>query len=216
MIPTEALAGSRLVRLARRRTATSAPDPEPERCDLCAAALDATHRHLVDLEQGAGARRLLCACRACTVLFDQRAAGGHRYRRVPERCRSVEGFRLDDVGWDALGVPVALAFFVRDVERARVVAFCPSAIGTIEAQVDQAAWARLEADNPVLAELEEDVEALLVHRARGAREHWLAPIDVCYRLAAVVRTRWRGLSGGQEVWSEIDRFFGALAGKGAR
>jgi hypothetical protein len=212
---TEALASSRLARLARARPVTSAPTPEPDRCDLCAEALDARHRHLVDLGHE-GERRVLCACRACAVLFDERTAGGHRYRRVPERCRRLVDFRLDEVGWDALGVPVALAFLVRDGARARVVAFCPSAIGTTEAPVDQAAWARLETDNPVLAELEPDVEALLVHRARGAREHWLAPIDVCYRLAAVVRTQWRGLSGGQEVWAAIDRFFESLAGKGGR
>ena len=65
-------------------------------------------------------------------------------------------------------------------------------------------------DNPALHELVPDVEALLVNRARGAAEHWLVSLDVCYRLAAVVRTRWRGLGGGQEVWAEIGRFFEAL------
>ena len=63
------------------------------------------------------------------------------------------------------------------------------------------------AANPVLAELEPDVEALLVNRARGAREHWLVPIDDCYALVGLIRTRWRGLSGGEEVWREIDAFF---------
>jgi hypothetical protein len=51
------------------------------------------------------------------------------------------------------------------------------------------------------------VEALLVNRARGTRQHFLVPIDDCYRLAGLIRTRWRGLSGGEEVWKEIDRFF---------
>ena len=59
----------------------------------------------------------------------------------------------------------------------------------------------------MLAQLEPDVEALLVNRARGAREHWLVPIDDCYGLVGLIRTRWRGLTGGKEVWEEIGRFF---------
>ena len=216
MTLADVLGGSRLSRLARGGAARPAAEPQVGRCDLCAAALDANHRHLVDLGQRAEERTVLCACRACAVLFDRGTAGGHRYRRIPERCRSLANFRLDDEIWDALGVPVGLAFFVRDGACDRIVALCPSAIGTTEARVDQAAWRRVEADNPVLAELEPDVEALLVNRARGAREHWLAPLDVCYRLAAVVRTQWRGLSGGQEVWAAIGRFFETLAGKGGR
>jgi hypothetical protein len=33
------------------------------------------------------------------------------------------------------------------------------------------------------------------------------PIDECYGLVGLIRTRWRGLSGGKEVWLEIDDFF---------
>ena len=66
------------------------------------------------------------------------------------------------------------------------------------------AWRGLEAANPVLATLEPDVEALLVNRARGARRHWIVPIDECYELVGLIRTRWRGLTGGREVWQEID------------
>ena len=58
--------------------------------------------------------------------------------------------------------------------------------------------------------MEPDVEALLVNRARGARDHWLVPIDECYELVGLIRTRWRGLTGGKEVWEEIGRFFEAL------
>ena len=62
----------------------------------------------------------------------------------------------------------------------------------------------------MLGELEPDVEALLVNRARGARDHWLVPIDECYALVGLIRTRWRGFTGGQEVWEEIGRFFEQL------
>jgi hypothetical protein len=51
---------------------------------------------------------------------------------------------------------------------------------------------------------------LLVNRARGARDHFIVPIDTCFGLAGLIRTRWRGLSGGTEVWLEIGRFFESL------
>jgi hypothetical protein len=61
----------------------------------------------------------------------------------------------------------------------------------------------------------DDVEALLVNRAKGARRQWLVPIEDCYALVGLIRTRWRGFSGGAEVWEEITRFFGELDAKSA-
>ena len=58
--------------------------------------------------------------------------------------------------------------------------------------------------------MEPDVEALLVNRAKGARQHWLVPIADCYRLVALIRTRWRGFTGGADVWMQIDAFFDGL------
>jgi hypothetical protein len=60
--------------------------------------------------------------------------------------------------------------------------------------------------------MEPDVEALLVNRARralpnGEAKHFLVPIDECYKLVGLIRTRWRGLGGGTEVWSAIAGFF---------
>jgi hypothetical protein len=62
----------------------------------------------------------------------------------------------------------------------------------------------------VLTELAPDLEALLVSRARGMREHWLVPIDDCYDLVGLIRTHWRGFDGGREVWIAINRFFDDL------
>jgi hypothetical protein len=39
------------------------------------------------------------------------------------------------------------------------------------------------------------------------------PIDECYRLVGLIRLNWRGLSGGSEVWEEVDKFFEQLEGK---
>ncbi len=66
------------------------------------------------------------------------------------------------------------------------------------------------AANPVLATLEPDVEALLVNRVRGARGHWIVPIDECYALVGLIRTRWRGLTGGARCGRQIGRFFEEL------
>jgi hypothetical protein len=62
----------------------------------------------------------------------------------------------------------------------------------------------------VLTTLAPDVEALLVNRVRGARGYWLVPIDECYTLVGLIRTRWRGFTGGAEVWDAIGTFFAAL------
>jgi hypothetical protein len=54
------------------------------------------------------------------------------------------------------------------------------------------------------------VEAILVNRGRAPRGAWLVPIDECFRLVALMRTTWAGLSGGQEVWRRIAAFFADL------
>ena len=59
----------------------------------------------------------------------------------------------------------------------------------------------------MLRDLEPDVEALLVNRVGGARDYFRVGIDECYKLVGVIRTKWRGLSGGQDVWDEIGRLF---------
>ena len=89
-------------------------------------------------------------------------------------------------------------------------AFYPGPMGATESLLGLEAWRALEAANPVLVTLEPDVEALLVHRARGERRHYVVPISDCFELAGLIRTRWRGLTGGREVWQEIARFFDGL------
>ncbi|HEX8855823.1 MAG TPA: DUF5947 family protein [Thermoleophilaceae bacterium] len=188
----------------------SAPAPvraPEERCELCGEAIEPEHRHLLDLES----RELMCACRACCVLFDRRAAGGGHYRLVPERRLHLTGFELPDTQWDELRIPVEMAFFFHHSGEGRVVAFYPGPMGATESLLDLRAWRSLEAANPVLEGLEPDVEALLVNRARGARDQWLVPIDECYALAGLIRSTWRGLTGGKEVWERIEGFFSELS-----
>ena len=194
------------------RAATKGDAPQEqgdERCDLCGEPIAPEHRHLLDLER----RQILCACQACKILFDWKEAGGEHYRLIPERCREIADFDLDDARWQSLRIPVDMAFFFASTAVGRVVAFYPSPMGATESLLELEAWDDLQARNPVLAELEPDVEALLVNRARGAREHWLVPVDRCYGLVGLIRMRWKGLAGGEEVWAEIDRFFDGLRGR---
>ena len=51
-------------------------------------------------------------------------------------------------------------------------------------------------------ELEPDVEALLVNRARGAREYWLVPIDECYALVGPDPHALAGPDRRREVWED--------------
>ncbi len=178
--------------------------PAVEHCGLCGTSITDQHAHLLEPATG----RLACACRACALLFSGNPAG--HYRLVPNRIRALDDFHLDDPAWDRLAIPIDLAFFVGRSDAAGVVAHYPSPAGATESLVSPTAWDDLDEDNPVLRELQPDVEALLVNRVGGRREHYLVGIDECYRLVGMIRTKWRGLSGGREVWDEIARLFDDL------
>jgi hypothetical protein len=175
-----------------------------ERCDLCGAALAPEHSHLME----PATRRLVCSCDACAILFSGRKDG--RYRRVPRSVRLLSDFRLTDAQWEELHIPINLAFFFHSTPAGRVVAVYPSPAGAMESLLTLEAWQALREENPVLGELEPDVEALLVNRVGPAQEHFRVPIDECYKLVGLLRAHWRGLSGGPEVWGEIGRFFASL------
>jgi hypothetical protein len=201
--PPGTLASTRLRRLAQRRetgtaasTATAAPDAE-ERCELCNAPIPAAHRHMLELSS----RELVCACRPCSVLFDRDGAGGGRYKLVPERRLRLDAFAIDDLAWEELRIPVDMAFFFYSSAAERVLAYYPGPLD---------AWRDIERENPILAELEPDVEALLVNRVGEQHGHWLVPLDDCYSLVGLIRTRWKGLAGGKQVWQVIERFFADL------
>jgi hypothetical protein len=186
--------------LAALRRLTRPREPE-ERCELCSAPIPSEHRHLIEVET----RMLVCCCRPCSILFSGQAET--KYRLVPSRVLYLQRFRLEDQEWDSLLVPVSLAFFTYSTPAGRVMAFYPSPAGATESQLGLDTWRELEAANPTLAQLEPDVEALLVNRVGDARDHFVVPIDECYRLVGLVRLGWRGLSGGSEVWREIASFF---------
>lgn len=187
-----------------------------ECCDLCGEAIGPQHSHLFEPAE----RRVSCACEACAILF---SGNSGKFRRVPRHIRSLPRFHCSDDAWAALQMPIDLAFFSRrdsgtsasnNCEQP-VIALYPSPAGATEALPDPHAWHELVEANPDLAGLEPEVEALLVNRVGKARQAFLCPIDECYRLVGLVRTHWRGLSGGANVWGEIERFFAELQARAA-
>ncbi|MFI9722183.1 DUF5947 family protein [Streptomyces sp. NPDC052396] len=187
---------ARLVRHgARERRGAS------ERCDLCDAPTEAGHRHLYATAR----EEVLCACQACALLFTQDGAGRDTCLLIPRR-----RLRLEPVPTRELGVPVGLAFFVPRTDGG-VMAHYPSPAGATRWQVDPAAWQATVDRHPPLDTLTAEVEALLVDTAWGHRHHWIVPIDDCFRLVALVRREWTGLSGGSRVWPAVDHFFAELA-----
>jgi hypothetical protein len=61
--------------------------------------------------------------------------------------------------------------------------------------LDLGAWNAIVDANPILRELAPDVEALLVNRSDGARDHYRVPIDRCYAADRTLRRHWVGVSG---------------------
>ncbi len=178
--------------------------PAETRCELCRTAVPAEHAHLVDIE----ARRLRCACRSCIVTVGSGESGP--YRTLPRRAYRLEGFRLTDAEWDALQIPIGMAFIFHSTPEGRPVALYPGPAGATQSLLGLASWSQLVTRNPVLASLKPDVEALLVDRTNDRRDYYRVPIDRCYALAGLIRKHWRGLSGGTEAWDAIGQFFARL------
>lgn len=194
---------------------------------MCAQPVPERHSHVVDLES----RELLCTCRPCSFLFVSEGAAGGRYQAVPERCLSFDGFTLDQARWDALRLPVGMAFFFRNSRLDRTTAFYPSPAGATESELTIEAWDDVLAGNPELRDAVPDVEAVLVVSS-GAEvlapsgadsdpsgdgsgggsgfECFLVPIDACYELVGHLRRSWRGFDGGQEARDRLERFFADL------
>jgi Family of unknown function (DUF5947) len=184
--------------------------PRDEVCEMCASEIPSGHSHIVNLES----RSLMCACRACYLLFTQQGAAQGKYRAVPERYLMLGSFELTAEAWEEFQIPVGMAFFFFNSELKRVTGFYPSPAGATESMLTLETWQNLVAGNQTLATLEHDVEALLINRPRGGDfECFVVPIDACYELTGIVRRRWKGFDGGEDARRDIDAFFDSLRAK---
>ena len=66
---------------------------------------------------------------------------------------------MSDEQWENLHLPINLAFFYRSSPAQRVIAMFPSPAGATESLLTLESWKELAAENPVLDEMESDVEA---------------------------------------------------------
>jgi hypothetical protein len=169
---------------------------------MCATEIAAEHSHLADLE----ASSLICACRACYLLFTGSGAGRGRYHAIPDRFLTDPDHPMSASEWDTLEIPVGLAFFLRDSRDGSVTGFYPSPAGATECKLDLQAWDHLVVDHPLLSAAAPDVEAVLIARSDTALEYFVVPIDTCYELAGRMRLQWRGFDGGAEARASIAVF----------
>jgi len=190
-----------------RRFLEPAPKVVPgEVCEMCGERVGDDHPHVVNTES----RQLLCTCRGCWMLFTSEGAAQGRFRAVDDRHRYDPAFRLSPAQWDALQIPVAMAFVFYNSPLQRYVAFYPSPGGATESLLEMDLWTEVLDANPAFVDLKADVEALLVERTDDGFAAYLVPIDACYELVGTVRRHWKGFDGGQEAWEDIRTFFAGL------
>jgi hypothetical protein len=173
-----------------------------EACDLCGGVIPADHRHLLNLHE----RTIVCVCEACWGL----KAGDPDLRPTGTRTVWLEDFELPDELWARFGIPIGLAFFMFSSVTECVIAMYPSPAGATESELRFDAWSELVALNPVLADLEPDGEALIVNRMGDPHAFAIAPIDRCYELVGLVKTKWEGISGGGGLHEAVAGYFERL------
>jgi hypothetical protein len=183
--------------------------PPAERCEMCGLELASQHAHLLEHER----RRILCACDACSILFCGQENA--KFLRVPRRVVRLDNFALTDVEWAAMMLPINLAFFLRGRD-GNTTAMYPSPAGAMESLIGLPFWEELFARERALCESAPEVEALMVNRISDTPLYYIVPVDACYQLVGLIRTKWRGLSGGNEVWQAIAEFFTDLDHRATR
>ncbi len=205
------MTGAVPVSMLRRIATTSRPTDGRERCEMCGEPIADAHPHVVNLDS----RALMCTCRGCYLLFVTEGAR-QRYRAVPERYLSFPDFRLGPGQWEELEIPVGLAFFFHNSVQDRTIAFYPGPAGAAESELPLAAWDSVVAENPAIATMAPDTEALIIRApgtTRPLADAHLVPIDACYELVGLLRQVWRGFDGGQDARARIETWFGRVSAR---
>ncbi|MDX6561623.1 MAG: hypothetical protein QOD65_1437 [Gaiellales bacterium] len=195
----------RLRQLSQGRAPAPARAPDAaaaDRCDLCGVAIDPEHRHLLHLVD----RRILCSCEPCFAM----RSGDAELRPSGTRVLLLDDLALDDDLWAKFQIPIGLAFFMVRERGQGVLALYPSPAGATECELHLAAWDELVAANPVIGELEAEVEALIVNRMSEPHRYVVVPIDRCYELVGMIKSRWEGISGGRAIDDAVGEFFATL------
>lgn len=178
------------------------PPASDEACDLCNLPIPPKHRHLLHIDE----RRILCVCGTCWAL----RSGDAEYRPAGNRTLWLEDFNLPPELWASFQVPIGLCFFFFSGSAKKIVGLYPSPAGATECELHLEAWDRLKELNPILEDLETDIEALIINRLADPAQYAIAPIDQAYELVGLIKAKWEGISGGPELRSAVESFFDSL------
>ena len=187
---------------AAPRSTTKLPVRESAGCELCPIGIGVNHRHLLNLEE----RRIVCVCETCWSM----RSGDAEFRPTGGRVLWLEDFTMPEELWAAFQIPIGLAMIMRSGLDDEMVTLYPSPAGVTEAELDALAWTRMTTDNPLLHDLVPDTEALIINRLANPPQHVIAPLDDCYRLVGMIKSRWSGISGGPELSATVAEFFDGL------
>jgi Family of unknown function (DUF5947) len=191
-----------------RKIATPSPVEDVEKCNFCGRILSPDHRHLVDLS----AMKFMCTCEMCMITMAENGV----YQPLPRRFLQLLDFNMSDQLWSDFLIPVNMAFFVVSSIRNGTVAYYPAPTGATESKLKMEPWNQLVQLNPVLNDLNPDLEALLVNRLDSVGQYYIVPVDSCYKLIGMIRISWKGIFGGKEVNDIITQFFSELKEKSVR
>ena len=139
---------------------------------------------------------------------------GTKYKRVPRDVTALDGLTISDAQWEALRLPIDLAFFYHSTPQARVVACYPSPAGATESLLELETWQELRrgaSGAPRAAARRSGAAGEPGAPRRGAPR----PAIWCRSTSA---SGWSASSAcigrdspaGAAVWEEIDRFFADL------
>ena len=173
-----------LMRLAQR--ATVEREAALEHCELCGRRSPPTHRHVLEL----ATRDVKCACRPCGLLFER----AEQHEADPDRRPRPT---VDDV-WEICGCRSTSRS--SSAPTATTKAFYPSPMGPTESLLTVRCRRRARGRRRGAARQP---------RARRAGSGSCRSTSA-YALVGLIRTHWRGLTGGADVWRELDQFFDGL------
>jgi Family of unknown function (DUF5947) len=179
--------------------ARAAPQAGTATCELCPIGIGEDHRHLLHLVE----RRIVCVCETCWSM----RSGDPEFRPPGTRTLWLEDFAMADEIWSAFQIPIGLAFLMRSSVSRGVVALYPSPVGATESELELTAWDALCEANPVLDQMEPDAEALIVNRTADEHQYAIVPVDQCYRMVGLIKSRWEGITGGRAVEEAVGEFF---------
>ena len=92
-----------------------------------------------------------------------------------------------------------------------VVALYPSPAGATESELHLAAWDELRRREPGARRARARGRGADREPAeRSARATPIVPIDRCYELVGMIKSRWEGISGGSAIDDAVAEFFASL------